>query len=213
MLLGAVVALALFHGEGASDDDRTLPMRTGRAFVSEDGEIVHVALNFEQAAASRTVVLHGAGGRELAKFRVLANGSFALEPGESDSVRFLVHRRASGSVGMGVVTSRGGLDLDAQADGSAEILCKDADGNVKRSIRVDAEGGISPRWHAVFACLRSVGWCRVFEAHHADGYAMTDALARKPLEDPDHDDEASLFPDTNRWDRRKRWSHSGILPL
>jgi hypothetical protein len=63
MLLGAVIALALFHGVGATHENQNLPTHVGQAYVGEDGDIVHVALNVEHDAGSKALVLHDSDGR------------------------------------------------------------------------------------------------------------------------------------------------------
>jgi hypothetical protein len=63
MLLGAVIALALFHGDGDAHEDQNLPTHVGRAYIGEDGDIAHVVLNVEPNAGSRALVLHDSDGR------------------------------------------------------------------------------------------------------------------------------------------------------
>jgi len=164
MLLGAVIALGLFHDDEETYEDRNLPTHVGQAYVGDDGEIVHVALKVEQDAGSRSFVLHGTDGTELAKFCVSEDGSFTLEQAGSQPFRFIVCRRASGAIGMGLNLGRGKLLLEARtddsaevqfnndhgrlllearADDSAEVQFKNGRETIMHELHVDAKGGIS----------------------------------------------------------------------
>ena len=143
MLLGAVVGLFLFQSEGADRQGQALPKQLGRAFVGEDGEAVHVALNLGEDGNSRLLVLQGPGGKELAKCYVFGNGAVVIESANLDSSRSMLHRRSSGSVGIGVSTSRQIILLDTLADGSAEMQVKGPGGMIAGRVRVDRDGGIS----------------------------------------------------------------------
>jgi hypothetical protein len=145
MLVGAVISFALFHGEGASQDKQTVPTHSRRTVAGDDSKFVHVALEIEEGEASKTMLIHGARGRELATFHVYRDGMFTLEPTASDPFGFTVHREESGASTMGVSAGQGHLLLKVRTDGSAEILFKLADGRTMHELRVDAEGVISSR--------------------------------------------------------------------
>jgi hypothetical protein len=142
MLLGAVGALALFHGEGASRDDRAVLTQAKGATVSDDGETIHVAVEVEEGKASKTMLLHGPGGRDLVRFHVYRDGEFSLEPPSTDPFGLVIHRESSGRVGMGMALGRGRFLVDVRPDGSAEILFKNAGGKIVHDMFVDAEGRI-----------------------------------------------------------------------
>ena len=101
MLLVAVIASPLPEAEEAGRDDRAIPAHAGRAYLDDDGRIVHVALNVEQSTA-RTLLLHGSREKALARFHAFHAGSFNLESSELDSFRFIVHRQPSGTDGLGM---------------------------------------------------------------------------------------------------------------
>jgi hypothetical protein len=144
LLLGAVIALALVHGDGDSQDIQSLPKRAGRVFVGNDGRIIHVVPNIEQGSSERPLVIHGSDGRELVNLHVFLDGRFTLEPASNDPFGFSVHRGTSGSAKLGVNAGHGQLLLEAQTDGSAQILFKDQLGQIVKVMRVDADGRVFP---------------------------------------------------------------------
>ena len=173
MLLGAVIAIALFHGDGDTNENQNLPTHVGRAYIGEDGDIVHVALNVEQDAGSRALVLHDSDGRELAKFCVSVDGSFTLEQAGSKPFRFIVCRRASGSVAMGLSVGQGKLILEARADDSAEIQFKNDNGRLILEARADdsAEFQFNNRCGTIMHALRV----------DAKGTFLQEGSAERPL--------------------------------
>jgi hypothetical protein len=139
-ILVIAVALALTFGRKASPDDRTGPAREGRATVSDDGETVHVTLDTEKADTSTRLLLHGAGGREVAELHIYPNGMFTVEAGRSEPSRFVVYRGPSGLIAMCVVSGPRALEIQSRADGSAEVKFQDAAGKTVHAARVDAGG-------------------------------------------------------------------------
>jgi hypothetical protein len=148
MLLGAVISLALFHGEGTGHEDRALPAHAGRAYVGDDGEIIHVAPNLEPVGDSRTLVVHGVGGTKLVKVRVSPTGAFWLwldRPG-SDPVGFVLERLVSNEVDSGLNLGRVQLRAEVRTDGSSKFMFVDnRTERIMDELSVDAEGHISSR--------------------------------------------------------------------
>jgi hypothetical protein len=140
MLLGGVVALALFLGEGAGHDGRAVPTHARRASLSDDGEIIHVALEVDERMPSNTMLVHGPGGRELARFHVYGDGRFNFEPKMTGPFGFVVHRQASGTVVIGLAKGRAHLELQSGADGPAEIVLRDAGGKILQKKLVGENG-------------------------------------------------------------------------
>jgi hypothetical protein len=143
MLLGAVISLALFRGEGASHEDRALPAHSGRAYLGDDGEIIHIAPNVEKSGDPRTLVIHGVGGSELATIHVSREGGFNLEQEGSAPIGFAVSRSGSGSVGMGVKIGKVQLYVEARTDGSGKLLFvrKDAE-SITNELFIDVGGRV-----------------------------------------------------------------------
>jgi hypothetical protein len=141
-ILGAVVALALtYRGESTPDRSAT-GARSGRAFLSNDGETIHVAVDVAKADASTTLVIQGPGGRNLARLHVYRDGVFTLEPTGSDSPRFVIHRETSGLVSLGARSGRARFVLHFPTDGSANIRFDDADGKLTPGVSIDARSDI-----------------------------------------------------------------------
>jgi hypothetical protein len=142
MLVGAVISFALFHGEGASQERRTVPPHPGREVAGDHAEIIHIALEVEKGATSKTMMIHGTNGKMLASFHAYRDGRFTLEPTEPNPLGFVFHRRESGMVDLSVGTGHKRFLIEARTDGSAQVLCKDQGGVTLSRMRVDAEGRV-----------------------------------------------------------------------
>ncbi len=153
MLVGAVISFALFHGEGASQEKRTVPPHPGREVAGDDAKIIHIALEVEKGAASKTMMIHGTNGRVLASFLGYRDGRFTIEPTKADPFGFVVHRQASGTVDLVLGAGHGRFLIEARTDGSAQVLCKDQ-GGVTLSGRLLIE--TANRWFGPGPCSKTM---------------------------------------------------------
>ncbi len=139
LMLPGVVALALYHGDGTGRDGRAVPTHARGASLSDDGEIIHVALEVDERKVSNTMLVHGPGGRDLARFHLYRDGGVTLES-TSDPLGFVLHRKASGTVVVVLARGRERLDLQSGTDGPAEIDFKDAGGRILQKMLVGENG-------------------------------------------------------------------------
>jgi hypothetical protein len=146
-ILGAVVALALTQGEKTGPDEQAVAARTARVQLSDDGEDHHVTLLVAEGALATKLVVHGAGGEPVARFRMYRDGSIAFEPTEPGLIQFLVQRDASRSVQLGVSNGNARFSLSARPDGSAEMLVTNPIGQPTYGVRVTEEGDILSHSH------------------------------------------------------------------
>ena len=145
--IGAAIALSLTVGGEGGHDEHTVPARAGRATFSDDGGIVHVALDVAKADISTNLVIHGADGEALARFLLYRNGAFTVESAGSDVVRFVVRRDLPNSLQVGVGNGRASFGITARPDGSADMRVTNPVGEQVYGVRVTAEGDVLPHVH------------------------------------------------------------------
>jgi hypothetical protein len=142
-ILGAVVTLILTSREAVHPVELPDRARAGRAVVRDEGGIVHVTLDVAKSDASTNLMVHDSGGRELGSFLLLQDGTMIFEPTRSDPVRFHFHRYKSMAVRLSTMGSHARFQLDAQPDGSAEMLVTDAVGKPIHGVRVSEQGDVT----------------------------------------------------------------------
>jgi hypothetical protein len=143
LLLGAVIALALFHNDDNGRANQALPKQAGRAYISDDGRIIHIVPNVEQGSPVRTLVIHRPDGRELVNFHVYQDGRFTLDPSTFESFDLTVHKDTSGKFRIGLGPGARPFELDSRIEVPAEIVFKDASRNIIHKLSVDEKGIIS----------------------------------------------------------------------
>jgi hypothetical protein len=142
-ILGAVVTLTLTSREAIPPDEHPIPARAGRAVVRDEEGIVHVNLDVARSDASTNLMVHDAGGRELGTFLLNHDGTMTFEPTGSDPGRFHFHRSRSMAVRLSTSGRHARFQLNAQPDGSADVLVTDAVGKPMFSVRVSEHGDVT----------------------------------------------------------------------
>ena len=145
--IGAAIALSLTVGGEGGHGEHTVPARAGRATFSDDGGIVHVALDVAKADISTNLVIHGADGEALARFIMYRSGAFTVESAGSDFVRFIVRTDTPKVVQVGVGNSRAKFALAVLADGSADMRVTDPGDKPVYGVRITEEGDVLPHEH------------------------------------------------------------------
>jgi hypothetical protein len=141
-VLGVLVTLILTSREPAHPDEHPDRARAGRAVVRDEGGIVHLNLDVAESDASTKLVVHDTGGRDMGAFLLHHDGTMTFEPTGSDPVRFYFHRTNSMAVRLSASVRHARFKLNAQPDGSAEMLVTDAVGEPLCGVRVSEHGDV-----------------------------------------------------------------------